>query len=346
MPGMIDAYYTPAGGRRSGWNRVRGFEQPWERRLDYHAKMYEQGLAYLDPRPWHAAEVERVRRTLDASADRVCVAYVTSASGMMCKYAGRGCEEILDDVRQLCLQVLYERRGAVKISLMADHGHNLVESKNVRLDEVLRAAGFRPGNEMRDDRDVVVEVNGLVTYAGVHTRQPARVAGVLAARDEIELVMYQEGDAVVVRDAHASARIECRGDRLRYVPVEGDVLGYGEVVERLAREGNAREGFVADDDWFAATVDHYWPDAPRRIWDAFHARAVSHPAVMVSMRDGWCAGLASFEKLIKMASTHGGLNQINSATFVMTMTGRATRPLRTREVLGVLEPGHAFDVKR
>jgi hypothetical protein len=221
-----------------------------------------------------------------------------------------------------------------------------VESKNVRLDEVLRAAGFRPGNEMRDDRDVVVEVNGLVTYAGVHTRQPARVAGVLAARDEIELVMYQEGDAVVVRDAHASARIECRGDRLRYVPVEGDVLGYGEVVERLSREGNAREGFVADDDWFAATVDHYWPDAPRRIWDAFHARAVSHPAVMVSMRDGWCAGLASFEKLIKMASTHGGLNQINSATFVMTMTGRATRPLRTREVLGVLEPGHAFDVKR
>jgi hypothetical protein len=67
---------------------------------------------------------------------------------------------------------------------------------------------------------------------------------------------------------------------------------------------------------------------------------------MVSMRDGSCAGLGSFEKLIKMASTHGGLNQVNSATFVMTMTGRTSGPLRTREVLEVLEPGHGFDVKR
>jgi hypothetical protein len=343
---MIDAYYSRTSGRHTGWNRVGGFEQPWERRLDYHAKMYEQGLAYLNPRPWHGVEMERVRRTLDASPDRVCIAYVTSASGMMCKYAGQGCEEILDDVRQLCLQVLYERQGAIKISLMADHGHNLVESKNLRLDEVLRAAGFRPGNALREDGDVVVEVNGLVTYAGVHTRQPARVAAALATREAVELAMYQEGDGVVVGDAKGSARIECREGRLRYTPVDRDVLGYAGVVERLAAEGKAREGFVGDDDWFAATVDHYWPDAPRRIWDAFHGRAASHPAVMVSMRDGWCAGLESFEKLIKMESTHGGLNQLNSATFVMTMTGRLGGPLRTREVLGVLEPGHAFDVKR
>jgi hypothetical protein len=347
LPGMIDTFYAEGRGRRNGiWDRVRGYEQPWERRLDYHAKMYEQGLAYLNPRPWHAAEMERVRRALDASADRVCIAYVTSASGMMCKYAGQGCDEILDDLRQLCLQVLYERRGAVKISVMADHGHNLVGSKNVRLDEVLRAAGFRPGNEIRDDGDVVVEVNGLVTYAGVHTRQPARVAAALAAREEVELAMYQDGEAVVVRDGKGAARIECRDGRLRYVPVDRDVLGYEEVVRKLRAEGKARDGFVADDDWFAATVDHYWPDAPRRIWNAFHGMTATHPTVMVSMRDGWCAGLASFEKMIKMASTHGGLNQVNSATFVMTMTGRTTAPIWTRDVLDVLEPGHVFGVKR
>jgi len=42
--------------------------------------------------------MERIRRALDASPDRVCIAYATSASGMMCKYAGQGCEEILDDL--------------------------------------------------------------------------------------------------------------------------------------------------------------------------------------------------------------------------------------------------------
>ena len=160
------------------------------------------------------------------------------------------------------------------------------------------------------------------------------------------LAMYQEGEAVVVRDATGSARIESREGRLRYTPVDRDVLGYSAVLERLAAEGKARDGFVADEDWFAATVDHPWPDAPRRIWDAFHGGAASHPAAMVSMRDGWCAGLASFEKLIRMASTHCGLNQVNSATFVMTMTGRTSGPMRTRDVLGVLEPGHVFNVKR
>jgi hypothetical protein len=343
LPGVIDTYYKPGQGRHNGiWDRVRGHEQPWERRLDYHAKMWEQGLAYLNPRPWHAAEMQRVRQALDDAPDRVCVAYVTSASGMMCKFGATGCQEILDDVRQLCLQILHDRRGAVKISILADHGHNLMESKNVRLDEVLRAAGFRPGNEIRDDADVVVEINGLVTYAGVHTRQPARVATTLLTRSEVELAMYQEGDAVIVRNASGSARIECKDGHLRYTPIDNDVLGYQPILNHL----KSVDGFVSDDDWFAATVDHPWPDAPRRIWDAFHGRAVTHPTVMVSLRDGSCAGLASFEKLIKMASSHGGLNQVNSATFVMTMTGRVTRPLRTRDVLQTLEPGHPFSVKR
>jgi hypothetical protein len=133
---------------------------------------------------------------------------------------------------------------------------------------------------------------------------------------------------------------------LRYVPVDRDVLGYEEVVRKLRAEGKSRDGCVAVDDLFAATVDHYWPDAPRRIWNAFHGMTATHPTVMVSMRDGWCAGLASFEKMIKMASTHGGLNQVNSATFVMTMTGRTTAPIWTRDVLDVLEPGHVFGVKR
>jgi hypothetical protein len=185
-----------------------------------------------------------------------------------------------------------------------------------------------------------------VTYAGVHTRQPARVAAVLGAREEVELAMYQDGEAVVVRDGRGVARIECRDGRLRYSTVDRDVLGYEDVVRKLTVEGKARDGFVAAEDWFAATVDHDWPDAPCRIWEAFHGMSVTHPAVMVSMRDGWCAGLASFEKMIKMTSTHGGLNQVNSATFVMTMTGRTTGPMRTRDVLGVLEPGHRFDVKR
>jgi hypothetical protein len=128
---------------------------------------------------------------------------------------------------------------------------------------------------------------------------------------------------------------------VRYVPIDADVLGYQPVVTRLQMAGKAdAEGFISDDDWFAATVDDQYPDAPRRVWDAFHGTVVNPPEVMIVLRDGYCAGNPDFDKFIHMASTHGGLNQVNSATFVMTMTGRTKGPIKTRDVLPTIEPGY------
>ena len=60
---------------------------------------------------------------------------------------------------------------------------------------------------------------------------------------------------------------------------------------------------------------------------------------MLSLRDGYCAGDPSYTRFITMASTHGGLNQVNSATFAMTMTGRLHAPVQHQDVIGVVEPG-------
>jgi hypothetical protein len=46
-----------------------------------------------------------------------------------------------------------------------------------------------------------------------------------------------------------------------------------------------------------------------------------------------------------MASTHGSLNQVNTATFVMTMTGRVTKPLSMGQVLAAIEPGFVPTIK-
>ena len=102
--------------------------------------------------------------------------------------------------------------------------------------------------------------------------------------------------------------------------------------------GLPEAGFADDRSWFEATVDHQWPDAVRRLWDAFHGAAINTPDVMFTLRDGYCVGLGAFDFFVDMASTHGGLNQANSATFVMSMTARVDRPLRTRDVLRDLEP--------
>src|SRR5438874_9263112 len=100
---------------------------------------------------------------------------------MLSKYGQRGLDRVLAQVQRLCIDLLYEYHGAIKITLLADHGHNLMRSKNVSVESALRAAGFHPTNQIEHDDDVVPEVNGLVTYAAVHTTQPVRVAKALAA---------------------------------------------------------------------------------------------------------------------------------------------------------------------
>jgi hypothetical protein len=343
LPGMIDQYYDSDQKRVQNdmWRRaIENYREPWERRLHYGMSEMESGLSYTDPRPWFGAEMVRAKKAFDDSPDRVTIVYVASASSMMSRSGREGLDEIVDGVERLCLRILYERQGAVKISLLADHGHNLVESKNISLADPLNKASFRVTNKIDGPKDVVLELNGLVTYAAVRTIQPEQVAKVLAAQPQIELAMYMDGERMIVRDSRGAAAIECHQRKVRYVPIDADVLNYAPVVDELRSSGKAdADGFVPDEDWFTATLDHQFPDAPRRIWDAFHGTVVHPPEVMLTMKDGCCAGLEEYEKFIHMASTHGGLNQINSATFVMTMTGRVKGPMKSKQVLSVLEPG-------
>jgi len=236
--------------------------------------------------------------------------------------------------------LLYERRGAIKISMMADHGHNYMQSQNVSLDEMLKAAGFHPADKISDNKDCVVEINALVTCAGIHTRRPAEVASALCGHEQIELAAYTEGARVIIRTARGISAVECRGGRLRYMPLDADVLDFAPLIARLKAEGKMdADGYASEDVWFSRTLDHPWPNAPRRLWDALHGRFINPPTVFLSIRDGYYAGLKTYEKYIKMASTHGGLNQVNSATFVMTMTGRLKSAVRHEDVIGTVEPG-------
>jgi predicted RND superfamily exporter protein len=349
LPGVTDRYFDPRDQERKGvlWARVRGFTQPWERRLHYHANYMQQGLSFLHPDRWYAAELEQARRAVEKSPDRVTIVYIASAASMVCKYGKPGAEAVLDGARQLCLQLMYERRGAIKISIMADHGHNYTPSKNVLLAKLLTDAGFHPADRIAGDQDCVVEVNALVTCASLTTRQPAAVSAALCNNEAVELAIYSEGPRVILRTKQGTSAVECRDGQLRYIPLDADVLGYGPLIAQLKAEGQMNaDGFAGDEVWFRRTLDHPWPNAPRRVWDALHGRFINPPTVMLSIKDGFYAGDPTFEKYIKMASTHGGLNQVNSATFVITMTGRLNKAVRHEDVIGTIEPGFEPRVQR
>lgn len=350
LPGMIDQYYNPETlvSQNDLLGRVLADQrEPWERRTDYCATMYQSALMYLDPRPWFAAELELAHQASLKSGNRVTLLYFSSASAMLSRYGKAGLDEVIDGVERLCLRILYERQGAVKISMCADHGHNLVSSTNVPLEKILASCGFQPSQALNHDTDVVLEINGLVTYAALRTRAPAAVSRAMVRDPRIDLAMFLDGERILVTSARGTAAVECRHHQTRYLPLDGDPLLYANVVARMIHDGQADpDGFATDDAWLAATVDHLYPDAPRRVWDALHGTVIHPPEVLLCLHDGYCAGNPDFERFIHMASTHGGLNQVNSATFLLTMTGRAKGPLRSKDILPTVEPGFDPSLQR
>jgi hypothetical protein len=340
LPGVINRYFdkrTNAIDNRI-FARVCGDMNAWQRRLHYAADYLDDAAAFLNPKPWYAAELVRAKKAFDCNPDRVTVAYIASSSAMLSIYGEDGANEVLDGLTQLCLQLLYERHGVVRISVMADHGHNYRPGRRVDIEQVVRELHFRPTERLKERGDVVCEVDGLVNYVGLHTREPRALAEGLAKRAEVQLVSYLSGDKVVVLNEHGSATIEQRDGRYRYTAVTADVLKLSEIAGRLPQA----DGFIAAEDWLRATMEAEFPDAPQRLWHAFHGLVVSTPDVMATLRDDWCIGLPSLSMVVDMKSTHGGLDQVNSATFLMTTParGRAALPtvVRSGEALRAVEP--------
>jgi hypothetical protein len=323
------------------WDAAAGGKTAWQRCLHYSAGYMREGLGFINTRAVFRRELESIKQTFDQSPDRVTLVYAVSSAAMVCRYGRLGVDECLREVERLCLQLLWERRGALKISILADHGHNLMPSEFVSIKNILNHAGFTVRDKIRSDTDVVIDTEGLVTFTGIHTRRPAAVAGVLLQKQQMQLALYMQGDRVIVRDSRGSAAIEKKRGKLRYAVIDRDVLDYRQVCAALLMSGRAdTEGFASAEDWFAATVDHEWPNAPPRIWDAFHGIVVCPSDLMMTINDGYMSGYPLFRAFIDMASSHGGLNQASSATFLLSMTGRANRPLRSSEILQTLEPGY------
>ena len=234
------------------WDRIWGHELPYERRLTYRADFLGQALAYLEPDDWYEAELERPAGRWSESPDRVTIAYIGSASSMVCKYGKPGAERVLDGARQLCLQLLYERRGAIKISMMADHGHNYTPSKNVPLEQYLTEAGFHPADRIHEPERLR---RGHQRPGDLRRRPhaPARGRGQGAVRRtrRSSWRSTSRATAPILRTARGAAAVECRRGRLRYVPLDADVLGYGPVIERLKAEGKMdADGYAGDEAWF------------------------------------------------------------------------------------------------
>jgi len=352
-------YFDRRNNRLSDGNRVylSGANSPWLDRMNYRCSLWWDARAYLDPQAVFDHEIRGLRRSFRSVAAGPACGYSVGTAGLATRGGQPALEACLTEIDALCEEIIYERRGRVKITLTADHGHNLTDNRRVSFEKLLTAAGYRPAGSLRGPRDVVMISYGLVTYVELFTKDPAGVAQCLVEHPDVEFVCYPEGEAIVVRDRCGQARITRGRLGFGYDSTGGDPLRLAAIADQLGGQaGLDTDDGVEDEAWFQATIEHDYPDPLRRIWRAFHGLVENPPDLIVNLRDGACHGSKFFYAVIggHVPSTHGSLNRRNSTTFVMSMLGELPPALRSEDVLPALDrlrgspvcpgrrrPGHA-----
>lgn len=319
---------------------------PWVAAIDYHLPPDAHGWAYLFPGLWFRHDLGRIEEHVLTRSGGDFSAYVVSTSGLGSQRGRDGHMAALLAVERLCQGLMYRTRGRLEITLVSDHGHNLVPSRRVSLPEQLQRCGYRARDRIETPQDVVVPEFGLVSYAAIYTRSPAAVARDVVGLEGVELACYAERPAgadeggvrlppgrVIVLSRSGRAVIEREGEAFRYVPHFEDPLGLAAVLAELRELGRLDgRGFAPDSDWFTATAEHEYPDALYRLWRAFDGLCVYTPDVLVSLADGYYAGSARLADFIAMKAVHGNLNRRGSSGFVMSTAGELPPVLRITQV--------------
>lgn len=336
--GIESRYYD---GRRLSNGYLTYFVEgnaPWLKMIDAYIWPINHSYIYLAPEPGFLHELHAIERTFFRNdKDTVC-GYSVGASALGSRLGEAGHQQLLEYVDRFCQSVMQRTRGRLRITLMSDHGHNLIESTPISVHKELAALGYRNSGTLRRPADIVVPRFGPVTCAGIYTNQPQNVAADLVKIDGVDLAIYRDGDEIVVYSLDGRARIARSGQRFRYAAEQGDPLRLRMIVERLGEQGkNDADGFVDDADWFKATADHVYPDPLHRLWRAFDGLLTHTPDVMVSLQDGHCYGTSFFNWFVQLKSAHGSLLRSSTHGFVMSTAGRLPEFIRMEDLAHELE---------
>ena len=343
----VEAAYYDGQRLRDGYEvYAAGGNTPWHDHADYHLNTVLHAVAYLSQPEWYGHELRRISEVFTERSrrgERMTVAYVVSTSALGSRRGRDGHALGLVWLDRFCQQMVWQTRGRIRISLMSDHGHNLLPSEWIPLADELERLGYRVGSRLERPGDVAVPEFGVVSCGAIYTHDAACVARDVVHIRGIELSAYCEcgddgADSVVVIGRVGRARITQSSAGFRYVPETGDPLEMVGIIEKLRQQSRVdANGFVADKDLFEATLSHVYPDAVARLWRAFHGLFEHVPDVFVSVEDGFEVGSHLMTTLVHMQSTHGNLRAGSSFGFAASMAGQLPPIMRMADLRAAFE---------
>lgn len=308
---------------------------PWLRCVQVALNPLDHGPAYLWPRIWLKHELRDIERALfdERPDDPRLIAYcvATSAHGALRGRDGHQISLVLVD--RFCEWLMARSRGRLEITLMSDHGHNLLPSKRVLLRDQLKRMDWTIRDRIGTPRDIVVPEFGPVSCAVIYTTLPRDVARDVVGMEGVELVSWLDESQDVIhvlgRDSEATIRRTNDG-ALQYLAERGDPLRV------LATRSNEQTVTRNDAEWFETTWDADYPDAVHRLWRAYHGLLAVTPGVLVSLQDGYFCGSTTFTDWIDLAAVHGNLARPGSTGFAITTAGDLPAATRMEDLAAAL----------
>lgn len=299
---------------------MSGGNAPWRPSMQYCAPQRMVVTAYLNPPAAFSTELRGMHRVFDETKTGRAMAYSVGTAGLGTRGGEQAIRDYLVEIDKLCERVTYDRRGKVRFTLLADHGHTLRACERVSFRKPLTEAGFRVGKSLERPNDVVPISYGLVNYAQFHTDRPGAVAAALLGHPAVDLAVFPAGDAIVVRKVDQAALVRKAGDGFVYECEAGDPLELLPIIDGLRSAGHVGpDGEIADRPLLAATARHRYPDPLHRLWSCFHDLVDKPADVIVSLEPEYCHGSKMLHFFAApVASTHGGLDYGSSVTFLMT----------------------------
>ena len=317
---------------------LSGQNADWNNHLDYRCSTVLDAVSYVKPNFVFNRELAAMLKLFREPGADTRIAYTVATAGLATQKGRSGILEFLRTIDLFCQQLVFEHQGRVKITLLADHGHNLSGCRRIRFDRFLKENNFNLTDRLQDPHDVVMVEYGLITYAAVFTGQPAQLAQTLRQHPAVDLICYPQNQTIIVQNLTGKAIIRHRDHHFSYTAETGDPLQLLPIIEQLRQTNKIdQDGFIDDRALFYATCAHTYPDPLRRIFQAFYGLVQKPADLIVCLKDGFCHGSGAFDAFIDAASTHGSLNQSNSATFLMTMLGPTPKPLRLPDIMPALE---------
>jgi len=318
----------------------------WHAKVDYSLRHVAHAWAYLDQVSWFDHELRRIQDEFERSDKKSFVAYCVGTSALGARQGREGHEIGLSRVDRFCREMMYRTRGRLRITLLSDHGHNLVTSHRIPLSDLLRRSGYHiTTGRLTKPQDIVVPEFAMATCAAIYTCDPESVGRDVVKIEGIELsaFMDESGD-VVVLDRNGRARISRSNGGYRYKAVSDDPLGLVPIWKRLGESGQVDpDGFVADAVLAEATEDHVYPDAADRLWRAFHEQFQHKPDVLISVADGYHCGSELQSNVITLRAAHGNLRPLSTFGFAASSAGRLPATVRMRDLAPALK-GLGVDV--